>query len=132
MSIVSSYATPEAQAALKRQRRIASIASLVIAVLVVVQVAVLLAFLLLPSLRLEVAPIVAYSAEMQEEEVVDRPEVTPQVQRQPAAPSSAVAKVIATSVPTPTAVPVPDTDTCLLYTSPSPRDRTRSRMPSSA
>ncbi len=111
MSIVSSYTTPEAQAALRRQRRIASIASLVIAILVVVQVAVLLAFLLLPSLRLEVAPIVAYSAEMQEEEVVDRPEITPQVQRQPAAPSSAVAKVIATSVPTPTAVPVPDTDT---------------------
>ena len=81
MSIVSSYATPEAQAALRRQRRIASIASLVIAILVVVQVAVLLAFLLLPSLRMEVAPIVAYSAEMQAEEVVDRPEVTPQVQR---------------------------------------------------
>lgn len=111
MSIVSSYATPEAEAALKRQRRMASIASLVIAILIVIQVAIVLALLLLPSLRLEVAPIVAYSAETQEQEIVERPEVTSQVQRQPAAPSSAIAKVIASSVPTPTAVPVPDTNT---------------------
>ena len=111
MSIVSSYATPEAAESLKRQRRMASITSLVIAILMVVLVAVVLALFLLPSFRIEVPPIVAYSAETKEEEVMERPEVTPQVQRQPAAPSSAMAKVIATSVPTPTSVPVPDTET---------------------
>ena len=112
MSIVSSsYASPDAAEALKRQRRMASITSLVIAILVVAQIAIVLALFLLPAFRLEVAPIVAYSAEMEEEEVVERPEVTPQVQRQPAAPSSTMAKVIATSVPSPTAVPVPETDT---------------------
>ena len=42
MSIVSSYATPEAAESLKRQRRMASITSLVIAILMVVLVAVVL------------------------------------------------------------------------------------------
>ena len=112
MSIVSSsYASPDTADALKRQRRMASVTSLVIAILVVALVAIVLALFLLPAFRLEVAPIVAYSAEVEEEEVVEQPEVTPQVQRQPAAPSSTMAKVIATSVPSPTAVPVPETDT---------------------
>ena len=112
MSIVSSsYASPDTADALKRQRRMASVTSLVIAILVVALIAIVLALFLLPAFRLEVAPIVAYSAEVEKEEVVEQPEVTPQVQRQPAAPSSTMAKVIATSVPSPTAVPVPETDT---------------------
>ncbi|MCH2063180.1 MAG: VWA domain-containing protein [Roseibacillus sp.] len=111
MSIVSSYASPDAAEALKRQRRMASIASLAIAILTVVLVAVVLALFLLPALRMQSSDIVAYSAEMEEEEVVEQPEITPQVRRQPSAPSSAMAKVIATTVPSPISVPVPDTET---------------------
>lgn len=110
MSIVSNYTTPDAEVALRHQRRIATATSLVISVLCVIFVGVLLALVLLPALRIKVDPIVTYSADRPEEEVVDRPEITPQVQRKPSAPSSAMSKVIATSVPSPTAVPVPETD----------------------
>ena len=112
MSIVSSYASPDAADALKRQRRMASITSLVIAILTVALVIIVLALFLIPALRMPSSnDIVAYSAEMEEEEVVERPEITPQVRRQPSAPSSAMAKVIATTVSSPISVPVPDTET---------------------
>jgi hypothetical protein len=110
MSIVSNYTTPDAELALKRQRRVATATSLVISVLVVILVGVLLALVLLPVLRLNSDLIVAYSAERLDEEVVDRPEITPQVQRKPSAPSSSMSKVIATMTPSPTAVPVPEVD----------------------
>ena len=93
MSIVSNYATPEAEQALKRQRRLASVTSLVIAMLIVVQVVVVLALFLLPVFRIESTPVVAYSAPMVEEETIDKPEVVNQVQRQTSAPSSSMAKI---------------------------------------
>ncbi len=111
MSIVSSYASPEAAQALRRQRRVAIATSCFIAILAVVQVGVILALILLPVFKVEVPPIVAYSAESREEEVLERPEVTPQVKRQPSAPSSAMARVVAANVASPVSVPVPETHT---------------------
>ena len=110
MSIVSSNTTLDVELALVRQRRVATATSLIISILVVILVGVLLALVLLPVLRLNSDPIVAYSAERPDEDVVDRPEITPQVQRKPSAPSSSMSKVIATMTPSPTAVPVPEVD----------------------
>ena len=59
MSIVSSYTTPDAELALKRQRRVATATSMVISILVVILVGVLLALILLPVLRFNSVPIVA-------------------------------------------------------------------------
>lgn len=111
MSIVSQYATPEAEAALRRQRQNATVSSFIIALLMVALVGVVLAIIFLPTLRFANDPIVSYQAERPEEEKVDRPQVTPQVQRKPSAPNSAMSKVIASTTPSPTAVPVPETDT---------------------
>ena len=110
MSIVSSYATPDAEQALRHQRRVATVTSVVISILSVVLVGVILALILLPSIRIKANPIVTYTAEQPEDEIIDRPEVTPQVQRQPSAPSSAMSKVIASMTPSPVAVPVPEVD----------------------
>lgn len=110
MSIVSQYASPEAKAALARQRRWATVSSLLLAIVAVVLVLLVLAFVLLPSLRVEHTPIVSYSAIREKEEAVDQREVTPQVQRQPSAPSASMARVVASNSSSPTAVPVPDVE----------------------
>lgn len=109
MSIISNYTSPEAASALRRQRRNATISSVVVAVLVVVQVAVILALFLLPVFSIQVTPVVAYSVASEEEEVVDQPEITPQIQRQPAPPTSAMVRVVASTAPSPVSVPVPET-----------------------
>ena len=108
MSIVSSYASDTAEAALKRQRRTATVSSLIISVLVVVRLGLILALILLPGLFTESATIVSYNGREIVEEEITKPEMTPQVQRKPSAPSSSMAKVIASVTPSPTAIPVPD------------------------
>lgn len=108
MSIVSNYTTPEAEAILRRQRHAASISSFVIALLVVALIVAVLAIILLPALKFTDVPIVSYQAEKSTEEAAEHPEVTPQVQRTPPAPSSAMSRVIASTTPSPTAVPVPE------------------------
>ena len=108
MSIVSSYASDTAEAALKRQRRTATVSSLIISVLVVVLLGLILALILLPGLFTESATIVSYNGREIVEEEITKPEMTPQVQRKPSAPSSSMAKVIASVTPSPTAIPVPD------------------------
>lgn len=108
MGIVSHYQTAEAEAALKRQRQAATATSLVIAVLSVVLVGAVLALFLLPSLSTSSPTLVTYDAKRVEEDQVDPKMVNTQVQRQPAAPASAMAKVVASTVPSPVAVPVPE------------------------
>lgn len=111
MSIVSNWISEEAEVALRRQRRAATASSIVISLLAVALVIAVLAVILLPTFRIETPPIVTYQAPQPKEEKAARPEVTTQVQRQPSAPSSAMAKVIASTTPSPTAVPVPDVQT---------------------
>lgn len=109
MSIVSNYTNRDMSARIRRERRVATVCSLVISLLVVTLLGVILALYLLPALNLGGGdPVVAYSVKEEKEEKVDSPEVTRQVQRQTSAPSQSLAKVITASVDSPVAIPVPD------------------------
>jgi hypothetical protein len=110
MSIVSDYASDSARTALQRQRRIATVSSVMISLLLVVLVGLVLALVLLPGILVESSTIVTYQAAKIEEEQVDRPKLTPQVQRKPSAPSASMARVIASSTPSTTAIPVPEVE----------------------
>ena len=102
------YQTPQVEAELKRQRAAATVSSLVIALLTVGLVGVILALVLIPSFFTKSPTLVTYDDSRIDEEQFDHREVNTQVQRQPSAPSSAIAKVIASTAPSPIAVPVPE------------------------
>jgi len=108
MSIVTEYTSSEAGSALRRQRTTSTILSVVISLLVVVLIGLVLFLVLIPGWFVETKTIVAYSAPPEEKEVVDRPEITSQVQRKPSAPSSSMAKVIASISPSTVSIPVPE------------------------
>ena len=95
---------PEAQSNLDAQRRASVITSLVIAVLSIVLVILILFFILLPSLEINSPTIVAYSAGSEEEDPLQEKRITREVTPKPNAPSSAMAKVMASSTPTDFAV----------------------------
>lgn len=67
----------------------------------------ILGVFVLPALVKETPVVVAYSAPLKQEEVLETKKVT-KVQSKPAAPSSAQAPVIASNSASPTAVPVPE------------------------
>jgi hypothetical protein len=96
------------EAELKRQRAAATVSSLVIALLTVGLVGVILALVLIPSFFTKSPTLVTYDDSRIDEEQFDHREVNTQVQRQPSAPSSAMAKVLASTAPSPIAVPVPE------------------------
>ena len=108
MSIVTSYTSPEAADALKRQRRNSTIFSIIVSLLVLVVIGLIMAFILLPGFFIEAKSIIVYSSKTPEEKEVQKPETTTQVKRNPSAPSSSMAKVIASTTPSPTAIPVPE------------------------
>lgn len=110
MSIVSNYVSEEAAAALKRQQKMATASSLFVSVLIIILIGLIMALIFLPSFRTVSPTIVAYSGNQPEEEEIKKPEMTNQVQRKPSAPSSSMAKVIASSSPSTVSIPVPDTD----------------------
>ena len=99
--------SPETEAELKRQQRIATTMSMVIALLSITLAGVILAFIILPSLSQKSSTLVAYQTSMPEEEKVDQKRMDPQVKRKPSAPSSAMAKVVASTAPSPVSVPIP-------------------------
>jgi hypothetical protein len=102
--------SPEAQAALHRQRRNSTISSLVIATLAIVLIFTVLGLFLLENYSRVAPTIVTYAATLEEEQQVDERKVTTQIQRKPSSPSSAQAKVIAASTASPTAIPVPEVE----------------------
>ena len=102
--------SPEAEARLQAQKRNSVITSVVIALLVMALVILILLFILLPNLLIKSPTIVTYQAGAPEEDTMEQKEVNPQIQRKPSAPSSSMAKVIASTSPSPTAVPVPETE----------------------
>lgn len=99
---------PETEAEFQRQRRIATTMSLLIAVLSIALAGIILAFIILPSISLRNSPLVTYQAPLPEDVRVDQKRMDTQVQRNPSAPSSAMAKVVASTAPSPVAVPVPE------------------------
>ena len=98
----------EALQALQRQKRTSTITSIVIAALTIVLIGLILGLFLLDAFVRETPTIITYSATLDEEQSLDDRKVTTQLQRQPASPSSAQAKVIAANTASPTAIPVPD------------------------
>ena len=102
--------SPEAEARLEAQKRNSVITSVVISLLSMLLVILILVFILLPSLAIKSPTIVTYQAGGPEEDTMDQKEINPQIQRKPSAPSSSMAKVIASTTPSPTAVPVPETE----------------------
>lgn len=100
--------TPEAQAALDAQKRNSTISAVIISLLVCALLVVILLYLTLTSFLKKTPEIISYAPGTSEEETIEKPEMTNQVERKPSAPSSSMAKVIASSNPSPTAVPVPD------------------------
>ncbi|SVD71512.1 uncharacterized protein METZ01_LOCUS424366, partial [marine metagenome] len=99
---------PEAQSNLDAQRRASIFTSLIIAILSVILVVLILFFILLPSLAIKSPIIVAYSSGSEEEDPLQQKRITREVTPKPNAPSSSMAKVMASATPSPTAVPIPE------------------------
>ncbi|MGE9268334.1 MAG: hypothetical protein ACQKBY_09575, partial [Verrucomicrobiales bacterium] len=99
------HSDPAVQERLQRQARNSTITSLLIALLGMGLLVLLLAFVLLPSMTREVPTIVGYQNASVPENPDVKKKVTPQTQRKPAAPSSAMSRVIVSNSAAPTAVP---------------------------
>lgn len=100
---------PEVLEKLHKQKRYSTIASLVASILFVTLVALVFGIFLLPNIVKETPVIVTYSANTPEEtkQVVKKVQTNPA--RKPSAPSSAMAKVIASNTASPVSIPVPET-----------------------
>ena len=105
---IHAHLSEEAEAKLHAQRRNSTISSIFISFLVIALIGLMLAFIFLPSLFLESPTIVTYNAGSQEDDELQEKQINTQIQRKPSAPSSSMAKVIASSTPSTTAIPVPD------------------------
>lgn len=100
--------SPEAQARLQAQRRNSTLSSIAISLLIVVLLALVLAFYFLDPLLRTTPTIVSYSSSINDDETLQEKKMTNAVERKPSAPSSSMAKVIAANTTSPTAVPVPE------------------------
>lgn len=102
--------SPEAEARMRLQRRNSTISSVVISFLVIVLLALILFLVALPGFFVKTPTIVTYNAGLEDKDDIQKKEINNQIQRKPSAPSSSMAKVIASTTPTPTAIPVPEVD----------------------
>ncbi len=109
MSRVSFHDLGLQEARLRHQRRMSSISSVLIAFLVLALLMLILAFILLPSLRKDTTPLVSYAGPPAQEEEIQQKTMS-QMKAKPSAPSSSAAKAIAANVASPTAIPVPEID----------------------
>lgn len=99
---------PEVEVRLAAQRRNSSIASAIIALLVIVIVGLVLGFFLLPNMIKETPVIVTYQTNATPETDPVPEKVKTAVQRKPSAPSSSMVKVIASASVSDISIPVPD------------------------
>lgn len=101
--------SPEARAKLQAQRRNSTISSIAIAILSVVLLGLILAFIFIAPL-LQVTPvIVSYQSSNANDTKLEQKKLTNKVQRKPSAPASNPTNVIAALTTAPTAIPVPET-----------------------
>jgi hypothetical protein len=106
-TIMSLHAiNPETEARLRKQRRISFISSTAVGVLAVILVMLILSLLLLSPFFEETPTIITYQAEAPPEEEQPDRKIHQSVERKPASPSSAMARVIAASTPSAVMVPV--------------------------
>jgi hypothetical protein len=85
------------------------LASVFIALLVMLLIGLILAFILLPSFLKESEVMVAYSAPAQTDEKIEQKKKT-SIQSKPSAPSNSQARIIAANTASPIAIPVPELD----------------------
>lgn len=102
--------SPEVAARLKSQQRAITISSFAIALLGMLLIGLILAVIALAMPSKEVPVIVGYKSTNPTDEQLDKPKVNQNVQRKPSAPSSSMAKVIASTAASSVAVPVPEFD----------------------
>jgi hypothetical protein len=100
--------SPEALERLRAQRRNTTISALVISLLSLVFIGILLALWLLPIFRIDDEPVIAYAGDLSKTETPIEQKKVATSQQKPSAPSSAISKVIASSVASPVSIPVPD------------------------
>ncbi|GAA5495230.1 hypothetical protein Rhal01_01405 [Rubritalea halochordaticola] len=109
---MSYHATnPELERVLEAQKRNATITSVIIALLVAALLGVIMAFILIATVTKSTPEIITFQAPSSTNEVVDRPEITNQVERKPSSPSSSMASVIVSNAASPVSVPKVDVDT---------------------
>lgn len=111
MSFQSLNSTTAADLVLARQRRNTTISSLLIALLMMALILVILAIIFTAIKEEEIPTIVSYTAASVDEEVIEKPVQKTSVSRKPSAPSSSMARVIASNTTSPTAIPVPEFET---------------------
>jgi len=100
---------PEIEARLRQHRRMCSITSAVIGVLVVLLVMLVLSLLWLAPLFREAPTIITYQSNAPEEAPPTVEKFSTRVERTPSSPSSSMARVLAAMIESPVAVPVSDT-----------------------
>lgn len=107
MSSITSLNDPARDALLRRQRRLSSLASVMVALLFIGLVLLVLAFVLLPSL-IRTSPVLVSLAgpPTPDQTVISKPVTA--TRNTPSAPSAAMARVITASTSSEVSVPVPD------------------------
>jgi hypothetical protein len=100
----------EAQQRLLKQKRVSTVSSIVISMLVVVLVTLIMGILLLPSIPVDAPTIVTYEASLKDDTDLDQKKILTNVTRKPTPPSSSLAKVIVANTTSPTSVQVPMVD----------------------
>ena len=102
--------SPEAQARLDAMKRNSTISSIIIAILALVLIGLLLAFVFIKPFLKETPVIVSYNASIPTEENMETKKVSTNTAQKPSAPSSSSAKVIAAMTTSNVAIPIPEVD----------------------
>jgi hypothetical protein len=92
----------------KRQQRTATLVSLITALLLMVLIGLILAVILMTVNPAEQPSLVAYSGVSKPEPKIKQPKIQTNVQRKPAAPSLAAAKMLVANTESPTTIPIPE------------------------
>ena len=100
--------SPETRERLASQRRWSTITSLLVGLLTTILMGMILFLIAMAVQKEEIPELVSYSAEAEDDETQKIKKVQTQVEKKPAAPSSAMARVIAANTTSPVAVPVPE------------------------
>ncbi|MGD9417732.1 MAG: hypothetical protein Q7R22_002235 [Verrucomicrobiota bacterium JB025] len=108
MSIVSQFQSPEVEAQLKRQKKMATLSSMIIAMLVMALMFLILAFVLLPQITKDVPVIVTYESSRPDEEQDEQKKVKHELQKKPTPPAASLARVITSNSASAVAIPTPD------------------------
>ena len=107
MKEASAAPLPSARSIVKRQQRIATLVSLITALLLMALIGLILAVILMTVNPVGQPSLVSYSGVSEPEQKIKQPKIQTNVQRKPAAPSMAAAKILAANTESPTSIPVP-------------------------